>query len=234
MLVHLSDEQQAFPAASLALREPNGLLAFGGSLSVPRLRMAYQNGIFPWYGQHDPILWWSPDPRAIFTADALHVSRSMRRFMATTTLRVTINHDFAAVIHSCADTHAEAGCWIHTEMKQAYIALHHSGAAHSVEVWQQQHLVAGLYGVNVNGIFCAESMFQRHTNASKLALIQFARHYFAAGGTWLDAQMDNPHLASLGVRSIPRQYYLQQLRQNQQLQHDVGVDFWAPRQLIII
>jgi leucyl/phenylalanyl-tRNA--protein transferase len=234
MLLHLTDDQQAFPAAALALRQPNGLLAFGGSLSVSRLLMAYQQGIFPWYGEHDPILWWSPDPRAIFSLESLHVSRSMRRFMATTALRVTINHDFPRVIRYCAETHAEAGCWIHADMQQAYTDLHRSGYAHSIEVWQQQQLVAGLYGVNVNGIFCAESMFQRHTNASKFALIQFARHYFAAGGTWVDAQIHNPHLHSLGAMSIPRQHYLQQLQQNQQQNHDVSADFWQPRQLIII
>jgi leucyl/phenylalanyl-tRNA--protein transferase len=234
MLFHLIDDQQAFPAASLALREPNGLLAFGGSLSVSRLVQAYQNGIFPWYDEQDPILWWSPDPRAIFTPQSLHISRSMQRFMAATELRVTLNHDFAGVIRLCADTHAAAGCWIHTHMQQAYLALHHSKYAHSVEVWQQHQLVAGMYGVNVNGIFCAESMFQRHTNASKLALIQFSRHFFAAGGTWLDAQIDNPHLQSLGAISIPRQHYLQQLQRNQQQNHDVSLDFWQPRQLIII
>jgi leucyl/phenylalanyl-tRNA--protein transferase len=234
MLLHLSDDQQAFPAASLALREPNGLLAFGGSLSVQRLVMAYHNGIFPWYGEHDPILWWSPDPRAIFTAQSLHISRSMQRMMARTELKLTINHAFAEVIQLCADSHAAEGCWIHPEMQQAFLALHHSGAAHSVEVWQQQHLVAGLYGVNINGIFCAESMFQRYTNGSKLALLQFARHYFAAGGTWIDAQIDNPHLQSLGSITIPRHHYLQQLQRNQQQKLDVSAEIWQAKQLIII
>jgi len=234
MLLHLSDDQQAFPAAHLALREPNGLLAFGGSLSLQRLISAYQAGIFPWYGEHDPILWWSPDPRAIFTPQSLHISRSMQRFTRTTELRLTINHDFAGVIQQCAATHAAEGCWIHAEMQQAYQALHCAGHAHSVEVWQQQRLVAGLYGVNVNGIFCAESMFQHHTNGSKLALLQFAQHYFAEGGCWIDAQMDNPHLQRLGSVTVPRQHYLQQLQRNQQQNHDVSSDFWRPRQLIFI
>lgn len=234
MSLHLADDQQAFPATTLALREPNGLLAFGGKLSVQRLLSAYQNGIFPWYGEHDPILWWSPDPRALFTAQSLHVSRSMRRFMATTPLRITLNHDFSAVIKSCADSHAADGCWLHSEMQQAYRELHDCGHAHSVEVWQQHQLVGGLYGVNVNGIFCAESMFQHHSNASKLALLQFAQHYFRAGGTWVDAQIDNPHLQSLGAITIPRPHYMQQLQRNQQQNHDVSSDFWQPRQLIII
>lgn len=234
MLVHLSNDQQPFPAATLALREPNGLLAFGGSLSVARLRMAYQHGIFPWYGQHDPILWWSPDPRAVFTPQSLHVSRSMQRFMATTSLHITINNDFSAVIRACAETHAASGCWIHPEMQQAYCALHDNGDAHSIEIWQQQQLVGGLYGVNMNGVFSAESMFQRYSNASKFALLQFARHYFAAGGSCIDAQIDNPHLTSLGAISMPRQHYLQQLQRNQQQNHDISADFWQPRQLIII
>ena len=234
MLLHLSDDQQAFPAAHLALREPNGLLAFGGDLSVPRLLNAYRQGIFPWYGATDPILWWSPDPRALFTPNSLHTSRSMQRFMRQTALRLTLNTDFAAVIRSCAETHASSGCWIHPEMQNAYIALHHAGHAHSVEVWDQQRLVGGLYGVHIAGIFSAESMFQHYPNASKFALIQFARHFFNAGGNWIDAQIDNSHLQSLGSVTVPRQHYLQQLQRNQQQAPAIREDFWCSRQLIII
>lgn len=234
MLLHLSDDQQAFPAAHLALREPNGLLAFGGDLSVPRLLNAYRQGIFPWYGAQDPILWWSPDPRALFTPDSLYCSRSMQRFMRQTWLRLTLNTDFAAVIQHCAETHAASGCWIHPEMQRAYTELHQAGHAHSVEVWDDKRLVGGLYGVHVAGIFSAESMFHHQNNASKLALIQFARHFFAAGGCWIDAQIDNSHLQSLGSVTIPRQHYLQQLQRNQRQNHAISEEFWRPKQLIII
>lgn len=232
MLFQLSENNLYFPNPALALAEPEGLLAFGGDLSPERLQAAYRQGIFPWYGADDPILWWSPDPRTVFTPTSLHCSRSMRRFMRQTKLKVTLNYDFPAVIRHCATVHEPAGTWIHPEMISAYIALHNIGQAHSIEVWDQQQLVGGLYGVGVERIFCGESMFHTCTNASKLALLIFCQNFFAAGGELLDAQVDNPHLQSLGARALPRIQYLALLnRQNGARKPDLPADFWQKRTL---
>lgn len=232
MLAVLHHEQQPFPHPKQALREPNGLLAIGGDLSVGRLIAAYQQGIFPWYSAQDPILWWSPDPRVGFTPSSLHVSRSMRREFRRTPFTLSLNQNFSAVMTACADEHAHSGVWILPEVQHAYLQLHHAGHAHSIEVWHQQQLVGGLYGVAVGGVFCAESMFHRAPNASKIALIQCCRHFFAAGGVMVDAQFDNPHLQRLGSQSCARQDYLTLL--NQQAKQGPSAEFWQPRTLAII
>jgi leucyl/phenylalanyl-tRNA---protein transferase len=230
VLFELNANPLWFPAPSFAMSDPNGLLAVGGDLSPKRLAAAYQQGIFPWYSAEDPLLWWSPDPRTAFFPETIHCSRSMARFIRRTALTVTLNHAFNEVIQSCADVHQRAnrGVWIHPEMVVAYTELHHQGQAQSVEVWHQQQLVAGMYGVNVGGIFCAESMFQRETNASKLALLIFARHFFNAGGRLIDAQIANEHTSSLGARRLSRQQYLTMLADDETM---FSNDFWSPRKL---
>ncbi len=230
MLFELATDSVWFPSPEFALRDPNGLLAVGGDLRPTRLIEAYQNGIFPWYSAEDPILWWSPDPRTVFMPDSLHISRSMRRFLKRTTLQVTLNKAFERVIQACANVHEQAdrGVWIHPEMQEAYIQLHQLGHAHSVEVWDNNQLVGGLYGVSVGNVYCAESMFHTITNASKTALLVFADMFFAAGGQFIDAQIRNDHTASLGARDISRQRYLHKLRtQNTPLR----TNFWTPRLL---
>lgn len=215
-LTQLGAVEAGFPAPDLALKDPNGLLAVGGDLQPQRLLQAYQNGIFPWYQAGGPILWWSPDPRAVFTPEYLHISRSMRRHTAKCRhYRLTLNQAFDAVIRLCRAQHEADGVWIHPEMITAYTQLHLQGKAHSVELWNaEKQLVAGLYGVSAASSFSAESMFHRETNASKLLLQQFAQQFFAAGGQFIDAQIMNPHLRSLGAIEIPRTSFLEQLNQH--------------------
>ena len=232
MLIRLSDKDYRFPRAEFALREPNGLLAVGCDFHSERLLNAYRNGIFPWFTEQDPPLWWSPDPRAVFTPASLHCSRSMQRFRRKTHLRVTLNRDFAAVIQACATLHGERDAtWITADMQQAYCDLHQSGHAHSVEVWQGDHLVGGMYGVAQNRMFCGESMFHRVTNASKLALLSFAEAFFDAGGQLLDAQVPNPHLESLGMQEIQRAQFLHLLREDQRTNAQIATEFWRCREL---
>lgn len=209
-LVWLQDNDD-FPAPDEALDEPNGLLAVGADLSVERLVRAYRLGIFPWYSEGQPPLWWSPDPRAVLLPGKLHLSRSMRKELKRAPYSLTTDRDFAGVIQACATERSE-GTWIIPEMIQAYTRLHLAGFAHSVEVWHGEELVAGLYGVQVGALFCGESMFHRRTNASKYALIQTAQRLFAAGFHGIDCQVENPHLASLGVEPIRRQGFLEMLQ----------------------
>lgn len=232
MVFQLAAQGSSFPRPELALRDPNGLLAVGGELSIERLLTAYRNGIFPWFTDADPPLWWSPDPRAVFSPSSLHESRSMRRFRRRTSMRVTLNQAFSKVIEGCAVTHAQReGTWITAEMQQAYQQLHQLGHAHSIEVWQEQHLVGGMYGVAVAGVFCGESMFHHRTNASKLAFLTFAEAFFSAGGQLIDAQVPNEHLLSLGQIALPRSQFLHLLRQFKLQKRDVAADFWRPREL---
>lgn len=229
-MLRFLDETTAFPPVHHALQDPNGLLAVGGDLSAERLLSAYQSGIFPWYGQDDPILWWSPDPRAVFTPDSLHYSRSMRRFSRITSFRVTLNQDFVAVIRGCRQAHQASGVWIHDEFIDAYTLLHQQGQAHSVEVWDHDELVGGLYGLGVNSVFTAESMFHQRPNASKLALLTFAQAFFNAGGRCIDAQIENPHLMSLGAINVPRSEFIEQLKASVP---NALRDFYQRRQLKI-
>lgn len=229
-MFQLSASTHLFPSPQLAHLEPNGLLAFGGDLSVPRLVAAYQQGIFPWYSDNDPILWWSPNPRTIIRPTSLHVSRSMRRFLKNCPYTVTLNHSFKQVIEACAGVHKNAGngVWIHPEMIAAYIELHQQGHAQSVEVWHHGELVGGMYGVATNHVFCGESMFHTATNASKTALITLAQHFFAAGGRCIDTQIANDHTVSMGAIEISRTEYLREL--NDQSSH-LCPEFWTPRPL---
>ena len=187
-LVQLSRHSIAFPSPEGALREPNGLLALGGDLGPARLLMAYQRGIFPWFSPGDPILWWSPDPRAVLWPEQFHLSRSMKRFHKTTPYRVTINYAFSDVLAGCAHDRNE-GTWITTSISQAYHRLHELGHAHSIEVWQENTLVGGMYGVAMGELFCGESMFSRAENASKTALYVFCKAFSHAGGKLIDCQV---------------------------------------------
>ncbi len=209
-LVQLSRYSIAFPPPEGALREPNGLLALGGDLSPARLLMAYQRGIFPWYSPGDPILWWSPDPRAVIYPDQFHISRSFRRFLRQSEWRVTLNYAFPAVISRCAEQRDE-GTWITPEVLDAYCQLHELGHAHSVEVWRGDELIGGMYGVAQGALFCGESMFSRAENASKVALMAFCQHFIEYGGQLMDCQVINPHTASLGAVEISRHDYLEHL-----------------------
>jgi leucyl/phenylalanyl-tRNA--protein transferase len=197
-----------FPDATLY--DAEGLVAIGGDLSEQRLLAAYRQGIFPWYNEGLPILWWSPDPRAVIDLDSLHVSRSLRRTLTGSQFRVSWDQAFAEVIHGCA-ANREEGTWIVPAMQRAYIALHHSGHAHSVEVWQHDQLVGGLYGVRCGALFAAESMFHTVSNASEVALVHCVRDLWAAGVRLIDVQFLTPHLERCGAHTLSRVDYLRQV-----------------------
>ncbi len=205
-LIQLSRESLHFPPPEMALKEPNGLLAMGGDLSPARLLNAYHRGIFPWFSQGDPILWWSPDPRAVLFPDQFHLSRSMKRFHQRSPYRVTLNQAFEDVVQGCSER-AE-GTWITATVKHAWLRLHNMGHAQSVEVWLDDELVGGMYGMALGQIFCGESMFSRRENASKTALLVFSQHFRQQGGKLIDCQVLNPHTASLGAKEIPRVAWL--------------------------
>ena len=189
--------------------DPHGLVAGGGDLSPARLLAAYADGIFPWYDQ-PPILWWSPDPRAIIEPDLLHVSRSMRKTLSSQRFRVTMNHDVEGILAGCADR--PEGTWLNGEMRLAYQRLASQGYLQSYEVWQGSALVGGLYGVLVGSLFAAESMFHRERDASKVALIAAVEHTAAAGVAVFDVQFLTPHLGRMGAREVPRTLYLERVR----------------------
>ncbi|HEX7111821.1 MAG TPA: leucyl/phenylalanyl-tRNA--protein transferase [Mizugakiibacter sp.] len=202
----------AFPDPQHALREPNGLLAAGGDLSPKRLLHAYARGIFPWYGEGEPILWWSPDPRCVFPTDGVHVSRRLARFLRGSRWTLSADTAFEAVIGACGAPRArQSGTWITRSMHAAYVRLHALGHGHSVEVWDGEALVGGIYGVAVGCMFCGESMFSRADNGSKVALLALCRALHGWGFPLLDAQVTNPHLLRMGAIEMPRAEYLEAL-----------------------
>jgi leucyl/phenylalanyl-tRNA--protein transferase len=204
------DPQCWFPPVNQALREPPGLLAAGGTLSPARLRAAYARGIFPWYSEGEPVLWWSPDPREVLYPTEFHVSRSLRRTLRRQAFRITEDADFPAVIEACAAARgATTGTWITAQMREAYIELHRQGFAHSVEAWSGDELVGGLYGVRTGPVFSGESMFSRRDDASKAALAWLVQQCPARGITLIDCQMESAHLRSLGSRPISRAQFLE-------------------------
>ncbi len=206
---------ERFPDPAGALREPSGLLAFGGDLSPERLRAAYAQGIFPWFNEGEPILWWSPDPRCVFhTAKLCQPNRSLRRLLARSGWQVTVDRDFVGVMHACAAPRSkhQPGTWINPEMIDAYATLHARGHAHSVEVWRGTAMVGGIYGVVSGRLFSGESMFSRESGGSKVALLALARLLHHWHCPLLDAQVTNPHLLSLGAEEMPREDYLAALR----------------------
>jgi len=207
--MHILTQNIAFPDVEEADEE--GLLAIGGDLSVARLLLAYRNGIFPWFNQDKVVLWWSPNPRFVLLPENLKVSKSMRRFLKHCNYNVTINQDFRAVITACAKAKREgqAGTWITTNMIEAYCKLHDLGYAKSVEVWRNNILVGGFYGVDLNnGIFCGESMFAKESNASKTAFITFIQN---TDYKLIDCQVYTNHLASLGAKDVSRREFMDYL-----------------------
>jgi leucyl/phenylalanyl-tRNA--protein transferase len=195
-----------FPPIAAALAEPNGLLAAGGDLSPDRLLAAYRSGIFPWYSEGQPILWWSPDPRMVLYVDELRVSRSLRKRVRRGDFDMRIDFAFEQVIEACARTPREGqrGTWITPEIERAYSELHRRGYAHSVESWRDGELVGGLYGLALGRIFFGESMFARETDASKVALVHLVDKLRDLGVPLVDCQQETGHLAALGARPIPR------------------------------
>ena len=187
-----------------------GLVAVGGDLKPETLIEAYCWGVFPWFDDGDPVLWWSPDPRAIFELGGLHIARRLARTIRTGKFRYTIDHAFGEVIRACGDR--EEGSWIHPQMISAYEQLHRLGIAHSVEAWQGNELAGGIYGVAIRGLFAAESMFTRRTDGSKAALVHLTNHLRSRGFQLLDIQMLTPHTARLGAIEIPREEYLSRLQ----------------------
>lgn len=215
VLALLGEDPEAFPPLDRALRDPDGLLAVGGDLSVERLIAAYSSGIFPWFSHGDPILWWSPDPRFVLDPSQIHVGRSLRRTLERGRFRFTFDHAFAEVIAACsiAPRGGQRGTWITPAMQRAYIALHRVGHAHSIEVWQEGALAGGLYGVAIGRMFFGESMFARVGDASKAAFVVLCRHLAAWGFPLVDCQMETAHLARFGARMIPRAEFAAIVRQ---------------------
>lgn len=198
-------DRPAFPPLESALAEPNGLLAAGGALSPEWLLGAYGQGIFPWYNQGEPILWWSPDPRLVLVPARLRISQSLRKTLRRHRFTVRLDTAFAEVMRACAAPRAAGvGTWITPEMQAAYQRMHELGYAHSVECWREGRLVGGLYGMALGRVFFGESMFSAETDASKVALAHLARLLAARGYGMIDCQMTTAHLMSLGAREIPR------------------------------
>ncbi|MBM7036845.1 leucyl/phenylalanyl-tRNA--protein transferase [Vibrio ulleungensis] len=213
-LPSLHPDQLYFPPVDSALHDPDGLLAYGGDLSVERLRCAYQRGIFPWFSPGEPILWWSPTNRAVISKSSFHLSKSMRKTLRKSKFTVSINRATESVIKLCAETRSVEETWITQEMVNAYIELAHHKLCHSVEVWKKDKLVGGLYGVAIGKVFCGESMFSLEDNASKTAMSVFQHHFFNNGGTLIDCQLENPHLTTLGAMVISREEFLTKLTSN--------------------
>jgi len=209
------DAPERFPPLERALDEPAGLLAAGGDLSPARLLAAYQRGIFPWYSPGQPVLWWSPDPRAVLFPGEFHLTRSLAKTLRNRGFETAIDRDFAGVIAACAAPRANSvGTWITAEMRSAYIELHRHGYAHSFETYEGAQLVGGLYGVRLGGVFFGESMFSRERDASKTALARLVEFCVQEGIAVIDCQLPSRHLQSLGSRQIPRAQFQALLREH--------------------
>jgi leucyl/phenylalanyl-tRNA--protein transferase len=209
----LLHHQTSFPPVSQALRSPNGLLAAGGDLSAARLLEAYRHGIFPWFSEGEPILWWCPDPRMVLIPEEFNISNSLHKTLHKGHYEVRIDTAFEQVMRACAAPREGAsGTWIHQEMIDAYCELHRMGYAHSVETWMNGELAGGLYGMALGRMFYGESMFSRKTDASKIALAHLAAQLKKWNFGMIDCQMNTPHLASLGAREIPRKEFIARLQ----------------------
>lgn len=234
------DHNLTFPSVDLALDEPNGLLAFGGDLSPERLISAYHQGIFPWFSQGEPLLWWSPNPRGIIYTKDFQASRSLKKSIRKQGFTATMDSDFASVISHCANIprssikvglqeHANT-TWITQEMIRSYLSLHKLGWAHSIEIWDDENkLVGGLYGMAINGGFCGESMFHVKTDASKAAFWVLICHLREYGCEFIDCQMMNPHLATLGCKEIPRSTFINMWRKA--ISKNIDKRCWRPQTL---
>jgi leucyl/phenylalanyl-tRNA--protein transferase len=228
----LSANSSTFPDLSNALDEPNGLLAFGDDLSPQRIIQAYQLGIFPWFSDGDPVMWWSPNPRGIINIAQLNINKTLQKTLKRELFSITLNKDFKQVIELCAD--APFRCeetWIVNPMLSAYKKLHAQGKAHSIEVWQNEQLVGGLYGVAVNGYFSGESMFYRQSNASKIALVYLASLLKSINIELIDCQMLNPFLASMGCIEVSRELFI--TKQVTAKSIVPPANFWQPRALTL-
>jgi len=214
MPLHLLDDELWFPSVEDALED--GLLAVGGDLSPERLLLAYQQGIFPWYNETDPPLWWCPDPRFVLYPDELKVSKSMKQVLRSGKFAFTFDTAFERVIYHCRTTYREGqgGTWITDDVQEAYTQLHHIGVAHSAEAWESGVLVGGLYGVWLGNVFFGESMFSHASNASKFAFINWVQFIKSQGVVLIDCQLHTPHLESLGARMIPRANFSHLLQQH--------------------
>lgn len=212
----LADAPDApFPPAETALRQPDGLLAVGGDLHPVRLLNAYAGGIFPWFSEGEPILWWSPDPRMVFRTEGVHLSSRFRRQLRGSTWEITADTAFSRVMRACAAAPrpGEDGTWISPAMVEAYSQLHDLGFAHSFEVWDRQTLVGGIYGVAIGSMFFGESMFSGASGGSKIALAALASTLRDWGWELIDAQVENPHLLRMGAEHLPRADFLEHVRQ---------------------
>lgn len=211
--MHYLSDILEFPEVNQANRD--GVLAIGGDLSPERLQLAYKSGIFPWFEVGDPILWWSPNPRMVLFLEELKIAKSMRNVLNKGEFSVTFNQNFRDVISYCQKVKRDGqnGTWITNDMIEAYCKLHDLGIAKSVEVWQDDILVGGLYGVDLGHVFCGESMFSLVSNASKVAFIALVNHLKNENYKLLDCQVYNPHLESLGCREIPREEFMRILQQ---------------------
>ncbi len=219
-----------FPPTHLALQEPNGLLAIGGNLTPEWLLHAYSKGIFPWFNPEEPILWWSPNPRSVLFIDKLKIKRSLRKTIQkhhnNQTITVTLDQDFSGVMKACANAPRkdQAGTWITPAMLSAYTSLHQSGHAHSVEVWQNDQLVGGLYGIAIGKMFFGESMFSHITDGSKIALVALSMQLKAWGFRLIDTQIESEHLNSLGAMNISREQFETHI--NLQMLHSFKAQKW--------
>jgi leucyl/phenylalanyl-tRNA--protein transferase len=213
-MIPLLRQDVSFPPVDQALNSPNGLLAAGGDLSSIRLLESYRRGIFPWFSEGEPILWWSPDPRMVLFPKEFNISHSLRKTLRNGRHEVRMDSAFEQVMRACAEPReGQSGTWIHEEMIAAYCELHRLGYAHSVETWLDGNLVGGLYGMALGRMFYGESMFSRRTDASKIALAHLAAQLTRWNFGMIDCQMNTPHLASLGAREIPRKEFIARLQE---------------------
>ena len=211
----LNDNDFNFPDPDSALKEPNGLLAAGGSLTPEHLLKAYSKGIFPWFEEDQPILWWTPDPRMVLYPDELHISKSLAKAMKQSSLRISCDEAFERVITACAGKRTYSDdTWITEEMIDAYCALHTMGVAHSIETWDDDKLVGGLYGLAIGEVFFGESMFSFQDNASKIAFATLVKKLSSLNYSLIDCQVSSPFLSSFGAREIPRVDFMTQLPKN--------------------
>jgi leucyl/phenylalanyl-tRNA--protein transferase len=213
-MITLLQHDTPFPPVAQAMRQPNGLLAAGGDLTPARLLKAYRHGIFPWFSEGDPILWWSPDPRMVLFPAEFRISHSLQKTLRRGHYEVRIDSAFEQVMRACASPReGQHGTWIQEEMVEAYIRLHQMGHAHSIETWMEGKLVGGLYGVSIGRMFYGESMFSIKTDASKIALAHLAAQLMRWNFGMIDCQMNTKHLASLGAREIPRAEFIARLQE---------------------
>ena len=239
VLYQLNDSDLAFPTVDYALTEPNGLLAVGGDLQAKRLINAYSQGVFPWFSENDPLMWWSPDPRAIIKLSDLRINRTLRKAIKKSAYKITLNRAFEQVIAQCANApFRDDGTWILPDMQIAYINLHKLGYAHSIEVWQisdsdisepKQELIGGLYGVAINGFFSGESMFYNQPNASKFALIALSQLLASIDVDFIDCQLLNPFLADMGAIEVSRKSFIKS--KQTAINTEIATEFWQTREL---